>query len=94
MVFRGDMVMSVAHLSAEIFQRLRWIPASDRIGSGEMLRLFNVIRGVKEAWFDLATCHNSCPSKSSSRVMESSSHSKTIVGYQVQVMCFLCDRRV
>lgn len=39
MVFRGDTVMSVAHLSAEIFQRLRWIPPSDRIRSGEMLQL-------------------------------------------------------
>ncbi|KAF8107497.1 hypothetical protein N665_0120s0022 [Sinapis alba] len=39
MVFRGNTVMSVAHLSAEIFQRLRWIPASDRIRSGEMLQL-------------------------------------------------------
>ena len=38
-MFRGDTVMSVAHLSAEIFQRLRWIPASDRIRSGEMLQL-------------------------------------------------------
>ncbi|XP_056849784.1 uncharacterized protein LOC108826605 [Raphanus sativus] len=39
MVFRGDSVMSVAHLSAEIFQRLRWISPSDRIRSGEMLQL-------------------------------------------------------
>ncbi|KAF3502612.1 hypothetical protein F2Q69_00043861 [Brassica cretica] len=39
MVFRGDTVTSVAHLSAEIFQRLRWIPPSDRIRSGEMLQL-------------------------------------------------------
>ncbi|ESQ42765.1 hypothetical protein EUTSA_v10015369mg [Eutrema salsugineum] len=39
MVFRGDTVMSVAHLTAEITQRLRWIPASDRISSGEMLQL-------------------------------------------------------
>ncbi|CAN8301709.1 unnamed protein product [Cochlearia groenlandica] len=39
MVFRGDTVMSAAHLSAEIFQRLRWIPPSDRISSGEMLQL-------------------------------------------------------
>ncbi|CAN6812712.1 unnamed protein product [Brassica oleracea] len=37
MVFRGDTVMSVAHLSADIFQR--WIPASERIRSGEMLQL-------------------------------------------------------
>ncbi|KAF8102679.1 hypothetical protein N665_0197s0041 [Sinapis alba] len=39
MVFRCDTVMSVAHFSAEIFQRLRWIPPSDRIRSGEMLQL-------------------------------------------------------
>ncbi|KAL1195202.1 hypothetical protein V5N11_029115 [Cardamine amara subsp. amara] len=39
MVFRGDTVMSVAHLSAEIFQRLRSIPQSERISSGEMLQL-------------------------------------------------------
>ncbi|WZZ21366.1 hypothetical protein YC2023_122753 [Brassica napus] len=39
MVFRGDTVMSVAHVSAEMFQRLRWIPPSDRIRSGEMLQL-------------------------------------------------------
>ncbi|KAJ0246107.1 Uncharacterized protein HA466_0176840 [Hirschfeldia incana] len=39
MVFRGDTVMSVAHLSAEMSQRLRWIPASGRIRSGEMLQL-------------------------------------------------------
>ncbi|KAL0843721.1 hypothetical protein Bca101_016967 [Brassica carinata] len=37
MVFRGDTVMSVAHSSADIFQR--WIPASERIRSGEMLQL-------------------------------------------------------
>ena len=37
MVFRGDTVMSVAHFSADIFQR--WIPASERIRSGEMLQL-------------------------------------------------------
>lgn len=39
MVFRGDTVMSVAHLSADIFQRLRLIRPSDRISSGEMLQL-------------------------------------------------------
>ncbi|XP_010483129.1 PREDICTED: uncharacterized protein LOC104761715 [Camelina sativa] len=39
MVFRGDTVMSVAHISAEIFQRLRLIRPSDRISSGEMLQL-------------------------------------------------------
>lgn len=39
MVFRGDAVMSVAHLSAGIFQRFRSIPPSDRISSGEMLEL-------------------------------------------------------
>ncbi|XP_018464725.1 uncharacterized protein LOC108836005 [Raphanus sativus] len=39
MVFRGDTVMSVAHLSADIFQRLRMIPSSDRIRSSEMLQL-------------------------------------------------------
>ncbi|CAH8279891.1 unnamed protein product [Arabidopsis lyrata] len=39
MVFRGDTVVSVAHLSAEIFQRFRLIPQSDRISSGEMLQL-------------------------------------------------------
>ncbi|CAH2077891.1 unnamed protein product [Thlaspi arvense] len=39
MVFNGGTVMSVAHLSAEIWQRLRRIPASDRISSSEMLEL-------------------------------------------------------
>uniref|UniRef100_A0A1J3DZ89 Uncharacterized protein n=1 Tax=Noccaea caerulescens TaxID=107243 RepID=A0A1J3DZ89_NOCCA len=39
MVFRGDAVMSVAHLSAGNFQRFRSIPPSDRISSGEMLEL-------------------------------------------------------
>lgn len=31
--------MSVAHLSAEMWQRLRRIPPSERIGSSEMLNL-------------------------------------------------------
>ncbi|CAH8275290.1 unnamed protein product [Arabidopsis lyrata] len=39
MVFNGHTVMSVAHLSAEIWQRLRRIPPSDRISSREMLEL-------------------------------------------------------
>ncbi|CAH8337009.1 unnamed protein product [Eruca vesicaria subsp. sativa] len=39
MVFNGRTVMSVAHLSAGIWQRLRRIPPSDRIGSSEMLNL-------------------------------------------------------
>ncbi|KAL1202949.1 hypothetical protein V5N11_015202 [Cardamine amara subsp. amara] len=39
MVFNGGTVMSVAHLSAEIWQRLRRIPPSDRISSHEMLEL-------------------------------------------------------
>ncbi|EOA17821.1 hypothetical protein CARUB_v10006222mg [Capsella rubella] len=39
MVFNGQTVMSVAHLSAEIWQRLRRIPPSDRISSSEMLEL-------------------------------------------------------
>ncbi|KAG7621866.1 hypothetical protein ISN44_As04g027190 [Arabidopsis suecica] len=39
MVFNGQTVMSVAHLSAEIWQRLRLIPPSDRISSREMLEL-------------------------------------------------------
>ncbi|ESQ54657.1 hypothetical protein EUTSA_v10027319mg [Eutrema salsugineum] len=39
MVFNGGTVMSVAHLSAEIWQRLRRIPPSDRISSREMLEL-------------------------------------------------------
>uniref|UniRef100_A0A1J3CQ69 Uncharacterized protein n=1 Tax=Noccaea caerulescens TaxID=107243 RepID=A0A1J3CQ69_NOCCA len=39
MVFNGGTVMSVAHLSAEIWQRLRRIPTSDRISSDEMLDL-------------------------------------------------------
>ncbi|CAA7025389.1 unnamed protein product [Microthlaspi erraticum] len=39
MVFNGGTVMSVAHLSAEVWQRLRRIPTSDRISSHEMLDL-------------------------------------------------------
>ncbi|XP_010433518.1 PREDICTED: uncharacterized protein LOC104717615 [Camelina sativa] len=39
MVFNGQTVVSVAHLSAEIWQRLRRIPPSDRISSSEMLEL-------------------------------------------------------
>ncbi|CAG7884437.1 unnamed protein product [Brassica rapa] len=39
MVFSGGTVMSVAHLSAEMWQRLRRIPPSERIGSSEMINL-------------------------------------------------------
>ncbi|CAF2028430.1 unnamed protein product [Brassica oleracea] len=39
MVFSGGTVMSLAHLSAEMWQRLRRIPPSERIGSSEMLNL-------------------------------------------------------
>lgn len=39
MVFNGRTVMSVAHLSAEIWQLLRRIPPSDRLSSREMLEL-------------------------------------------------------
>ncbi|CAH8318052.1 unnamed protein product [Eruca vesicaria subsp. sativa] len=39
MVFNGGSVMSVALLSADIWQRVRRIPPSDRISSREMLDL-------------------------------------------------------
>lgn len=39
MVFSGGTVMSVAHLSAEMWQRLRRIPPSERIGSSEMINI-------------------------------------------------------
>ncbi|VVA95631.1 unnamed protein product [Arabis nemorensis] len=39
MVFNGGTVLSIAHLSAEIWQRLRRIPLSDRISSREMIEL-------------------------------------------------------
>ncbi|XP_010536832.1 PREDICTED: uncharacterized protein LOC104811721 [Tarenaya hassleriana] len=39
MVFNGAIVMSVAHFSAEVWQRLRRIPPPEQISSGDMLEL-------------------------------------------------------
>ncbi|KAG2333225.1 hypothetical protein Bca52824_004405 [Brassica carinata] len=70
MVFRGDTVMSVAHSSADIFQR--WIPASERIRSGEMLQLVCCFPlqelGRFVSWLWNYICRSSSSSSSSSIV--------------------------
>ncbi|KAH0935600.1 hypothetical protein HID58_012717 [Brassica napus] len=49
MVFSGGTVMSVAHLSAEMWQRLRRIPPSERIGSSEMINIvFYILKLTKK----------------------------------------------